>query len=84
MAAPKYKSNLKLSYRAKLNNAQQESNSLHEQIMKLTEKGYSEELMDLIQKRNQQLIIIETMQSRIDNIGSYTGITEQSFPKFNQ
>lgn len=61
----------------------EKADKLHTEILELIE---SEGSFDLIMKkreeRNLALLSIETLKSRIDNIGKKTGLEEQSLPKF--
>ncbi len=85
MATPVYNSTKKRDLAKDIEAEKQYSDALHVEIMSLTARGADfDEIMKVRTDRNNSLIKIETLQSRIDNIGIYTGITEQSFPKFNQ
>tara|TARA_R110002111_G_scaffold97662_2_gene150929 strand:+ start:582 stop:836 length:255 start_codon:yes stop_codon:yes gene_type:complete len=83
MAIPEYKSNLKVSYINELKKEREKSNKLHLEIMLMLEQSSDvEEIMKVREKRNNIMIVIETLESRINNIGKKTGLEEQSIPKF--
>lgn len=61
----------------------EKADKLHNEIIQLIEdKGCFELIMEKREMRNLALLSIETLNSRIDNIGKKTGIEEQSLPKF--
>ncbi len=83
MAAPIYNSTKKRDLAKEIATATIKSNELHSKQMALIDQNADfDEIMEVRTKRNNILIQIETLQSRIDNIGKATGIIEQSTPKF--
>lgn len=83
MAIPVYNSTKKRDLAKEIEGEKQYSDALHEEIMSLTARGADfDKIMKVRTDRNNVLIKIDTLQSRIDNIGKDTGITEQSLPKY--